>query len=136
MRSTVFGQVAVQLVMPALAALLAVAADHLARDERPLLRPMLRDEGPEPSILIGVPWLAIVLRVGVLVLPACMRERADERLGSTRTLHDVGAQGPGPRHPNAAGGEGGRGRCAPSGRHGTRETDTQLMIGVHACMHA
>eukprot|EP00964_Phaeocystis_antarctica_P018692 scaffold10319_cov51-Phaeocystis_antarctica.AAC.4 len=65
----VSGQAVVELVVPPLAALLAVPPGHVLRDLRPLLCTVLLDERTQPPILLDRPGLAVVLRLGV-VLPA------------------------------------------------------------------
>ena len=65
----VSGQAVVDLVVPPLAALLALPPGHVLRDLRPLLCTVLLDERTEPPVLLVRPGLAVVLRLGV-VLPA------------------------------------------------------------------
>mmetsp|Transcript_33149 Transcript_33149/g.107211 ORF Transcript_33149/g.107211 Transcript_33149/m.107211 type:complete len:237 (-) Transcript_33149:10-720(-) len=61
-------QVGVELVVPALAALLAVAVGHLLRDLRPLLRPFELDQHPQVLVLVLRPWLAVAVRLRVVLL--------------------------------------------------------------------
>ena len=52
----------IEVVVPPLAALLAVAPRHLACNECPLLYAMARDERPQAAVLIRRPGLAVVVR--------------------------------------------------------------------------
>ena len=53
---TGLAELVVQLIVPALSALLAVSTLHLACNERPLLHAVLTHQLCEPLIFVWVPW--------------------------------------------------------------------------------
>jgi len=77
----VLGEVGVELVVPSLTALFAVAAVHLTRDERPLLRAVLRHERAQLLILARVPRPPVH---GVPILVAALTGRAHTRGSDSR----------------------------------------------------